>query len=255
MTVRHLLRNGIRLVCHVHGGGPDLVLLHGFACSSHDWRTVAGPLARKYRVWMVDFRGHGESDAPGNAFTLADLVADLGHMAHELGWRRPVLAGHSLGGMVAVAYALKNPDAARALILVEGHTHLATTAAHIGGDVVTPRTNRQTAQHIRHEMEQGRRKLPPSLMQSLQAFDVRAQTRGLAMPVLCLWGDRYGMVTPAGFDAFAAAAGLHGHARIAPVLIPGSAHFIQLEQPDLLLEQIHAFLDRLPPAPPATGGA
>ncbi|WP_432994454.1 alpha/beta fold hydrolase [Dactylosporangium sp. CA-233914] len=105
-----------------HGrGGPPLVLLHGLANSRAVWREVLPALAADRVVLAYDHRGHGDSPHLGraDAYTLDALGADLAGLLQARGMTRVDLAGHSLGGTVALRFTLRRPELVRSLILVE----------------------------------------------------------------------------------------------------------------------------------------
>jgi pimeloyl-ACP methyl ester carboxylesterase len=94
------------------GKGRAVVLLHGFLESLEVWNGngFASELAKKYRIIAIDLPGHGKSDCIGYVHKmerLADVVKDV---MDQIGLRRYVLIGHSMGGYVALAFAEKYPD-------------------------------------------------------------------------------------------------------------------------------------------------
>ena len=91
------------------GSGPLLLLLHGAARTLEDWQLVAPLLTGHYRVVTCDLRGHGLS--PTGAWTFEDVVQDVAELLEHLGEPDAVVAGHSLGGMVAVLCAAQVPVA------------------------------------------------------------------------------------------------------------------------------------------------
>lgn len=113
--------NGVELAVRRHGHGDPLVLLHGFTGSGRDWDGVVGPLSATREVITVDHRGHGGSTNTGDAATYAfdQLVADFAGVADELGLERFDLLGHSMGGIVAMRYALTHPGRLRSLVLMD----------------------------------------------------------------------------------------------------------------------------------------
>jgi pimeloyl-ACP methyl ester carboxylesterase len=96
------------------------VLLHGGAAHAHWWDHIAPTLARECHVLALDLRGHGDSRwvAPP-AYEIDDYVADLEAFVDTLDLARCVLIGHSLGGFIALAYALAHPEFLRSLIVVD----------------------------------------------------------------------------------------------------------------------------------------
>ena len=103
------------------GGGRPVVLLHGLASNARIWDGVAPRLAGAgLRVVALDLRGHGDSDQPGDGYGFETVGRDLEAALAALGLARPVLAGHSWGAGVALAYAAGRPGALAGLALVDG---------------------------------------------------------------------------------------------------------------------------------------
>lgn len=86
------------------GAGRDLVLVHGITESGHAWDPVLDGLEANWHVVNVDMRGHGDSDrrAPYDAITMAN---DLASVVAGVGLSEPLVVGHSMGGVIASAYA------------------------------------------------------------------------------------------------------------------------------------------------------
>ena len=102
-------------------GERAFVLVHGFTGSRDDFREHVPELARLGRTIAPDLRGHGGSTNSGRAedYTLDGLVADLEAAFTSLGLARADLLGHSLGGMVALRFALAHPDRVASLVLMD----------------------------------------------------------------------------------------------------------------------------------------
>ena len=101
-------------------GGRPLVLLHGVASNSRTWLIVAPLLARRFRVFALDQRGHGESAKPDGGYDFPTVTDDIAAFVETLGLDRPVIVGHSWGGNVALQYAATYPDSAAGIVLVDG---------------------------------------------------------------------------------------------------------------------------------------
>lgn len=100
----------MQLAHELVGRGRDasLVLIHGITENHHTWHPLLHELARHRQVLAVDLRGHGDSplDTPYDPMSYASDVVDT---VHSLGINEPLIVGHSLGGVVASAYAAIAP--------------------------------------------------------------------------------------------------------------------------------------------------
>ena len=115
-----LTRDGTALAYEDGGDGqPAVVLVHGVACNRAFMAPQARFLQADHRVLAVDLRGHGDSDAPRQRYTIGALADDVGWMCEALDVRRAVVIGHSLGGLVALQLAGARPDLARAGVLID----------------------------------------------------------------------------------------------------------------------------------------
>ncbi len=98
---------------------PVLVVLHGIFGSSDNWLTVSKTIAdRGYRVILVDQRNHGHSPR-SDAFSYADMAADLHELVTDLRLDKPILVGHSMGGKTVMHYAVAFPGTFSKLVIVD----------------------------------------------------------------------------------------------------------------------------------------
>ena len=99
---------------------PSLVLLHGFTGHARSWDAFALGMADRYRVLALDQRGHGETAwAPADRYGVGEMTEDLVAFVAALGLARFSLVGLSMGGMVAMDYAGRRPEALAALVIVD----------------------------------------------------------------------------------------------------------------------------------------
>jgi pimeloyl-ACP methyl ester carboxylesterase len=120
MAKAHL--NGIDIAYESYGDGFPIVLAHGLAATKESWDGQIGPFMERYRVVVYDARGHGESDSPpvdDAGYTMDQLVDDQKALMDHLGIEQAYIGGLSLGGMIAMRFALKYPQATRALMLFD----------------------------------------------------------------------------------------------------------------------------------------
>ena len=107
----HYLRTG--------GAKPAVVLLHGLTGSGACWSPIARALERGFDVVMPDARGHGGSSAPDRGYRYDDLANDVVGVIRGLALDRPIVIGHSMGGMTAAVVAARRAADLRGLVLVD----------------------------------------------------------------------------------------------------------------------------------------
>ncbi|MES9536389.1 MULTISPECIES: alpha/beta hydrolase [unclassified Actinomadura] len=121
----------VPLAVRDHGGsGTPVLLLHGLGGTLLHWDAVAPLLTGAHRVVAMDLRGHGLSgDGPWEwEAVLDDVQAVIDHLDLDA----PVLVGHSLGGMVAVQWALRHPDGP-GIVNLDGLRSAETDPRHYAG--------------------------------------------------------------------------------------------------------------------------
>ncbi|MHA4835453.1 alpha/beta fold hydrolase [Sphingopyxis sp. MSC1_008] len=108
---------------YLEGGDPAkplLLLVHGFAGDKDNWSMIAPYLTRDYHVIAPDLPGFGENERnPDLAYDLQAQTTRLKAFADTLGLQRPHVAGNSMGGWIALRYAIDYPDALATLILLD----------------------------------------------------------------------------------------------------------------------------------------
>jgi pimeloyl-ACP methyl ester carboxylesterase len=116
--------DGVRVFYEAVGHGTPLVLLHGSATSSLLWRALGyvDALKARYRVVVLDARGHGRSDKPRDedAYAIERIAADVVAVLDDDGLERVHYAGYSLGGRVALALGFAAPERFRSLVIGAG---------------------------------------------------------------------------------------------------------------------------------------
>ena len=88
-----------------------IVLIHGSTIDSHtDWDSIAPELARRYRVFAPDCRGHGRSNNPKMSYSFKELADDVAAFVRAMGYERAHIIGHSNGGNVALVTLMEHPE-------------------------------------------------------------------------------------------------------------------------------------------------
>jgi esterase len=100
------------------GKGDPMIILHGLFGLSDNWVTIAKRLSERFMVYIPDLRNHGQSPH-SPVFTLDALVEDLEEFIDEQHILRPILVGHSLGGLVAMQFSLHDPELVGKLVVVD----------------------------------------------------------------------------------------------------------------------------------------
>jgi pimeloyl-ACP methyl ester carboxylesterase len=136
--VARLVRDGVTLGYEEAGqGDPPLLFVHGLACHRGFWEPQVRRFAAAHRVVVADLRGHGESDAPWQAYSMGVFADDLDWMCARLELHRPVVVGHSLGGLVALELAAAYKQRPAAAVLVDSVLLLAGDRVRVVHELVT----------------------------------------------------------------------------------------------------------------------
>jgi len=110
--------NDVELAYTRRGKGTPLVLLHGYPLDHLLWEEVAPLLEDTFDLILPDLRGFGESTTVGSPYTMDDYASDVAGLLDQLGIQKAAIAGHSMGGYVALAFARLYPERISGLGLV-----------------------------------------------------------------------------------------------------------------------------------------
>lgn len=195
------------------GRGTPLVLIHGFPLDHSIWDDITPLLTPTFDLILPDLRGFGESVSSAPAWTMRDLADDLAALLDHLGLDSVFLAGHSMGGYVALAFADAYPQRVRGLALVSSqaaadapekraarHAQARQIAEDGIGETVAAMTEKLSAdERVRkfiHELM--RKQKPAGYIGSLKAMAERADTMSVleknSFPVLVVHGDADGLI-------------------------------------------------------------
>ncbi len=111
--------NGVKLHYLVAGRGQPVVLLHGYAQTSHMWRPLIAELAKTNTVIAPDLRGFGGSAKPDTGYDKKTMAQDIHALVVALGYQRVRIVGHDIGLMVAYAYAAQYPAEVEKIALMD----------------------------------------------------------------------------------------------------------------------------------------
>ena len=200
--------NGITLEYDRRGSGDPLVLIHGFPLDRSIWEEVAALLDSHFDLIVPDLRGFGGSSTVNSAYTLTDMADDLAALLDHLRVNRFALAGHSMGGYVALAFAKKYADRLTGLALVssqavgdtqerkDGRYKTARDVAQGGVGVVaeamTPKLSAdERLQKIVHALieRQSKEGLIGGLKAMAEREDLTAELAAFKFPLVLVHGD------------------------------------------------------------------
>jgi pimeloyl-ACP methyl ester carboxylesterase len=111
--------NGVRINYKIAGSGPAVVLLHGYAQTSHMWIPLIPQLSGTRTVIAPDLRGIGGSERTAGGYDKKTMAKDIHELARQLGHAKVTLVGHDIGLMVAYAYAAQYPGEVDKVVLMD----------------------------------------------------------------------------------------------------------------------------------------
>ncbi|NOK19777.1 alpha/beta fold hydrolase [Corallococcus carmarthensis] len=248
----HYLRTG--------GANPPVVLLHGLIGSGACWTPVARALEGEFDVVMPDARGHGGSSAPRHGYRYDDHASDVVGLIRGLELSRPVLMGHSMGGMTAAVVASRGEGGIRGLVLVDPTFLSPERQREVHDSDVAEQHRRALGLSKSDLVAQARARQPrrsPELIEllaearlktHLDAFDVltppnpeyRDVVRAIDVPTLLVIGDSSPVVT---LEMATELRSLNPRVRIEQV--QDAAHGLPFDQPERLAEGVASFLREL----------
>ncbi|MFC1977891.1 alpha/beta fold hydrolase [Chloroflexota bacterium] len=129
--------NGISINYEITGNGKTLVLTHGIGGSTRNWETTVPLLAKHYQVLTWDVRGHGQSDKPEGKYSAGLFANDLTALLKVLDIGGAFVLGHSMGGVIALRFALDFPDLCNALIVSSSSAEVNPGATKYWQDLAT----------------------------------------------------------------------------------------------------------------------
>jgi pimeloyl-ACP methyl ester carboxylesterase len=110
-------RNGLKLYYEREGSGaPPLLFVHGWCCDHTFFEPQFEHFRSSHTVIAMDLRGCGRSDRPEAGYDIPTLADDVAWLVDAIGISRPIVVGHSLGGMIAIELAAKHPSVPLAII-------------------------------------------------------------------------------------------------------------------------------------------
>ncbi len=244
-----------------YGQGAPLLILHGLFGTLDNWQTIAKQLAEHYTVYVPDLRNHGRSPhMPDISYPI--MAEDLKAFMEAHWIFKAHLMGHSMGGKVAMQFALQNPDMVEKLIVVDiapkayagGHDAIFDALLAMDPGAITERSEAEAFLSTRIP-EQGVRQF---LMKNLTRNKAGGYEWKMNLPALS--AHYRDLLAPVSGDVFEGPAfflrgglsdyvldsdlpDIRKHFPLATLdTVPGAGHWVHAEQPAVLLEKVKAFL-------------
>ncbi|HEY6258656.1 MAG TPA: alpha/beta fold hydrolase [Xanthobacteraceae bacterium] len=262
-------RDGTRLGYTLHGelaAADRVVMVHSLAMDRSFWRPVADRLAANAAVLTYDCRGHGRSDKPSGPYTVELHADDLADLMDQIGWRTVLVAGASMGGCIALAFAIRHPARVRALGLIDTtawygvdapkNWEQRANAARASGlsSLIDFQLTRWFGEKFREENPQVVRDSVATFLRNdveayaqtcrmLGACDLRNGMSAIKVPTAVMVGEEDYATPPAMADAM--------HKAIAGstlTVLPGARHLTPLERPDQVAAALGELARRAPAA-------
>lgn len=227
-----------------------IVLIHGSGCSADSWRYQVDGLSREYEVVAPDLPGRGGSD-PASEPSIEGYAATVRRVIQRSGRRRVFLAGHSMGGAVALQMALAYPELLKGLILVGTSAYLDALALtpdillwavavmphKFKGMFFSSQVTDEALAIARGDVRRCSLETVLGDFAACRTYDFRGRLKGLSLPTLILCGDE-DLITPV------------RHSKRLHKEIPGSTleviekagHMVTLESPQRVNAAIRTFI-------------
>jgi pimeloyl-ACP methyl ester carboxylesterase len=255
-TTEELGPGGIYIDDAGSGGGIPVLLLHSGAGSTGHWSAQLAHLRRQRRAIALDLRGHGRSrPAADGDYSVPAMARDVAAAAEFLGLQRFVLIGHSLGGAVAVEVAGRHPERVAGLLLLDPASdgrsmpeeQKAGLMAALRGDSYQSTIEGYWASLMQPSSEAVRQRLLADVRRTRKEVAVGSLAGLLVFdpvtPLSRYRGPRLSIITPLNEVP-------GGYHVLVPTLphrkIEGTGHWLHLDAPDRVNQEIDLFLSQLP---------
>jgi len=259
-----------RRVHYVQAGqGEPVVLIHGWNGSTFSMRYAIPELAQRYRVIAIDLLGYGFSERPQDGdYSVAGLGTLVARVMDALGIERAAVLGHSMGGAIAMRFAIHHPERVERLVLVDSATVSEMFRARNLGVAWRPVAplfaplflNRSVIQRALRSAVHDRAVLTPEMVDGhLRPLRVKGHLRAqlkqlidrrrdvpfdpaqIRAPTLILWGEHDRVIKLSTGEQLARTI---PHARL--VVIRSAGHMPMEEQPELCNRELLTFLEEPP---------
>lgn len=252
--------NGINVHYHRTGGDkPVIILLHGLMLNGASGTPLARALEAEYDVIMPDARGHGHSTACEKGYTYDNLAADVIGLMNGLKLEKPVLIGHSMGGLTAAMIASQHSERLKGVILADPAFMLPDRQKEVSDSDVIKQHRSILSRSKEEFLDRMRRRSDRSLevielfvearfqtkLEALQILnppmpDYRPLVEAIKIPSLLVIGDRDSVVS---LEVALELANLNAYLEV--VQIANAGHALMFDQPERFIEIVKTFLSKV----------
>ena len=257
-----LLKTGVRLRYAYKGdsSGTPVIMLHGYTDSWFSFSSVLPLLDKKYRVYILDQRGHGDSDRPVGGYAMQQFAGDVLAFMDAMNLKQATIVGHSMGSFVAQRVASEAPERVTKLVLVASATSLRNNTVRdlqraidgLQDTAPVPETFARDFQmstvfkSLAPEFLQGvvkeSVKLPVrvwrEVMAEMLAPEADVQLKKIKTPTLVLWGDKETIFPRSEQDL------LVSELRNAVLKVyPDTGHALHWEKPERFAKDLQEFVN------------
>lgn len=162
------MANQVKLAYRESGKGEAILLIHGFCGNKDYWQEIEVRLASSFRVFVLDMRGHGETEETEPGYSIHDMAEDVFAFIEEKELHDVFLFGHSMGGYITLDLANNHPD------VLKGYGLIHSTAFP---DSEEAKKNRSAG--VSKVIEQGVNLFVKELVPNLVAEQTRENDQGL----------------------------------------------------------------------------
>lgn len=257
-----------KLYYETYGNGRWLVLVHGAWANLGWWRWQIPEFSQHYRVLAFDVRGHGWSSPLERPYTVSGFAKDLKTLLQEVGATEVALVGWSMGGIISIEYCLNNPQEVKALALIatrghrnpmmklrirfqdlwtrlslmmdfadyEGFTYEDQVQREVRS-MFSSATPQEVVDWVMADLRNNPRRNFLEVAKSLWDWEAAERLRNIRVPTLIMVGDK-DTRTPPRFSHLL-------HEKIPNsklMIIENCGHFLALERPDIVNNEIIKFL-------------
>ncbi|MBU3663477.1 MAG: alpha/beta fold hydrolase [Bacteroidetes bacterium] len=254
----------MKLNYKIYGAGKPLIILHGFMGSLDNWHSLATRFGESYQVFTVDQRNHGKSPHT-EAHSIPLMVADLHAFIQSHNLENVSIIGHSMGGKVAMAFALQYPNLVEKIIVVDiaprkykrGHDDVFDAIFAINLNSINSRKDAEAAM-IPLMPDFGTRQF---LLKNLDRLEDGSYQWKMNLPVLHAYYDEITqevnnntpfskptLVIKGGNSRYISEQDKIDFLNLFPIYqfieIPNAGHWVHAEQPNLFYEAVITFLNQ-----------